>query len=94
MKITGNMPIMPVYNNKAKVDRAYGSTEIAGKKDELTISSQAKDFALVMKTLRGVPDVREDKVAELSDALEKGTYNVSGNKISDNLIAVLTGKKI
>lgn len=95
MRIIGNVPgITPVYNSKAKVNSAYGAQEVAPKKDELTISSQAKDFATVMNALRTVPDVREEKVAALSGAVESGTYSVSGKDITEKLMASLSAKRI
>ena len=95
MRILGNLPgVTPVYNSKAKVNSAYGAQEVAPKKDELTISSQAKDFASVMKALRSVPDVREDKVAELSGPVESGTYKVSPEEITDKILAALSAKRI
>lgn len=95
MRIIGNVPgITPVYNSKAKVSSAYGAQEVAPKKDELTISSQAKDFATVMNALRSVPDVREEKVTALSGAVESGTYSVSGKDITEKLMASLSAKRI
>lgn len=94
MKIYGQMPVTPVYNSRAKVSGAYGAQEVAPKKDELTISSQAKDFALVMKALGSIPDVREDKVAPLRGAVESGTYEVSGAKITDKMMAALSAKRM
>ena len=95
MKIWGNMPgVTPVYNNKARVDKVSGSRDVAGKKDELTISGQAKDFATVMKALRSVPDVRESKVAELSGPVQDGTYKVASEGVADKLIAAFSAKRV
>ena len=95
MKIYGNVPgVTPVYNSKAKVSGAYGANSVAPKRDELTISSQAKDFATVMSALRNVPDVREEKVAELSSAVQDGTYSVPSGDVSSKLIASLTAKRV
>jgi len=95
MKIWGNVPgVTPVYNNKARVDSVSGSRDVAGKKDELTISGQAKDFSLVMKALKNVPDVRESKVAELSGPVQDGTYKVSSEGVADKIIASLSARRI
>jgi len=95
MRINGSVPgVTPVYNSKAKVSGAYGATNVAPKRDELTISSQAKDFATVMSALRNVPDVREEKVAELSGPVQDGTYSVPAKDVSDKLIASLTAKRV
>ena len=33
-----------------------------------------------------IPDVREEKVAEIKDQLEKGTYNIDGKKIAFKMV--------
>ena len=95
MKIWGNVPgVTPVYNSKARVDNVSGTREVAGKKDELTISGQAKDFSLIMKALRNVPDVRETKVAELSGPVQDGTYKVASDHVADKIISSFSAKRI
>lgn len=90
----GPQPVVPVNFSKSRVNNAYGTTSVPSQKDELTISSQAKDFSLVMNALRKVPDVRAEKVAEFSSAVEAGTYSVPAKDVSDKIIAALSAKRI
>lgn len=95
MKIFGNVPgVTPVYSNKSKAVNAYAAAEAAPKRDELTISSQAKDFAAVMKQLKAIPDVRADRVSALAEPVSQGTYSVSSAAISEKIIASLSAKRI
>jgi len=34
-----------------------------------------------------LPDVREDKIRELTDKLAKGTYDVKGEKIAEKMVS-------
>jgi len=95
MKIWGNVPRVPdIYNkqrNIGKVDKPAGAS---GKKDVLSISGEAKDFQTVMKALKNVPDIRMDKVKEISEKYESGTYNVDSKDIADKVMKSLIDKKI
>lgn len=94
MKIWGDIPkISGVYDsqkNFGKVDKASGVTP---KKDVVSISNQAKDFQTVLKSLKDIPDVRNDKVQELSEKYKSGNYNVSGKSIADRIINSAFDKK-
>ncbi len=95
MRILPNIPgISSVYNNKARVTQTAGAKEVAGKRDELTLSPQAKDFATVMNALKSVPDVRADKVAHFSKAIESDTYQVSDLEIADKLMQAFSARRI
>ena len=37
--------------------------------------------------VRQLPDVREDKIRELKDKIEKGTYDVSGQNIAEKMVS-------
>jgi negative regulator of flagellin synthesis FlgM len=54
--------------------------------EKVDISTQAKDSQLVKNALSEVPDVREQKVQEIKIQVEKGTYNVSAEKIAGKMV--------
>jgi negative regulator of flagellin synthesis FlgM len=90
MKIWGNIPkVSGIYGSTNKVDRTSKLGKVASKKDELTISGAAKDFNVVMKALRQVPDIREDRVNEILQKMENGNYSVSSSDIADKMIKTL-----
>lgn len=87
MKIWGNIPkVSGVYGNTNKIDKTSKVGEISSRKDELTISGTAKDFNVAMKALRGIPDVRQNKVNEISQKIERGEYSVSESEIADRIL--------
>lgn len=54
--------------------------------EKVDLSTKAKDIHLAMKSLESLPDVREEKVQELKDRIEKGLYDVDSGKIADKMV--------
>jgi negative regulator of flagellin synthesis FlgM len=95
MKIWGNIPKVPgVYGGAGKVDKPSRTNSVASRKDELTLSGEAKDFAVVMKALRAVPDIRQDKADAISARIDSGDYTVSAKDIAEKLPDFLINRKI
>lgn len=90
MKIWGNVPnVTGIYGSKGRVNNTTKVPETSYKRDELSISGTAKDFSIVMKALQQVPDVRQDKVEEISQKIENGTYSVKSTDIADKIVSSL-----
>lgn len=95
MKIWGNIPkVSGVYGNSGKIDRPTKVGEVASKKDEFSISGTAKDFTSVMNALRNVPDIRQDKVDEIAQRIERGQYSVKATDVAGKIVESLQTKKI
>lgn len=71
-------------NNTNKVAKTE-SYNFQGK-DELQISSTAKDYGVAMKNLKNVPDVREDVVASYKEKISQGNYTISSDAIAEKLV--------
>jgi negative regulator of flagellin synthesis FlgM len=54
--------------------------------ETVDLSTKAKDIQQVKNALSSVPDVREQKVAEIKSQVQNGTYNVSGEKIAGKMV--------
>ena len=54
--------------------------------DEVSISEKVKDVSEMTRTLKEMPDVRADKVADLKERIANGTYNISGKDIASKII--------
>lgn len=88
MKITGNVAsVTGVYTNDKRISRVENTNKISMGTDDVKISSKGKDFAIVMNALKDVPDVRMDRVNEISAKLESGEYKVSGDDIMNKLFS-------
>lgn len=86
-KITG------VYGTHKSVGRIEKTGSVSSKKDVVSISNEAKDFQIVNRALRDVPDIRQSKVNELRDILESGSYNVSGQDVAGKVIDSIFDRK-
>ncbi len=97
MKIFNNPNInkaMQVYNKKA-TDKLAKSKGVEGPKDELALSSKAKEYQIAMNAFKKLPEVREDLVQDLKNQIKQGTYKVTGEEIADKMIeSVMIDRKI
>lgn len=92
MKIWGDNPkVFGVYSHNNSAGKVINKDIVASKMDEYKISSQAKDFQTVMKALHSIPDIRMEKVHEISKKIESNQYKVDAKDISDRIIKMFSG---
>ncbi len=97
MKIYNNPNItkaMQVYNksNNSSGQKVNG---VELPKDQLQLSTKAKEFQVALKAFKELPEIREEKVNEIKDRLQQGSYNVSGQEIAEKIFdSILIDKKI
>ena len=73
--------------DKDKVDAASEQPEKQhAKADTVVLSDTAKRVQEAQTQLKSIPDVREDKVAELKEQIENGTYEPDAEKIAGKMI--------
>ena len=56
------------------------------RKDEVDVSSRAKTLNRIAAAVATVPDIRTEKVANIKQAIDAGTYDVKGEDVADALI--------
>ena len=91
--------IISSNNGISKAGKLYGvdqvksgkSTREAGKSgakinDEVVLSSEAQELQQNVSAIKALPDVRADRVAELTPLVESGQYKVDAAKIADQMI--------
>lgn len=95
MKIWGEVPkVSGVYGNYKSVNKVEKSTGVVSKKDTFSVSNMAKDYQTVMKAIKDLPNIRQDKVKELADRYEAGNYNTSGRDIADQVITSMFNNRL
>lgn len=95
MKIWEGIPkVSGVYDKHKSVNKAGKTGSVATKKDVVSISSHAKDIQTVMKALKDVPDIRKDRVDDLTKKIETGTYEVKETDIADKILKSISEKKV
>ncbi|MDX1708663.1 MAG: flagellar biosynthesis anti-sigma factor FlgM [Desulfobacterales bacterium] len=74
--------------DKDKVDATAEQPEKQQTKtDTVVLSDSAKRVQEAQKELASIPDVREDKVAQLKEQIENKTYDMDEEKIADKMIS-------
>lgn len=74
-----------VYKNN-KSSKVYAASAASAPKDTLAISGFAKEMQVAKQSLASVPDVRQNRVDEVKQQIEAGTYNVSASQVADKLL--------
>lgn len=67
--------------------KKIGKADDVQKKDAYEISQSAKDYQIAKKAVSEAADVREEKVAQIKEALASGTYNVSSQEIAEKIVS-------
>lgn len=71
-------------NQKAKP--AARSQQTVSKRDEVVLSPKAQEFSQLLQKLKAMPEVREEKVAELGRRIESGEYSVYSRDIAEKIL--------
>lgn len=81
------------YIQNADVARAAGAGKAehhhgqkAQKADSVTLSADARALASAREAVQSAPDVRADKVSEIKQRVDSGTYEVPASVLARNMI--------
>lgn len=84
MKINGVNKINQAYQSKTNFSAT--SKVKKSEKDDLMLSSIAKDVQIAKVALKTVPDVRMDKIEPIKKRIESGTYNIDAKAVANKMI--------
>lgn len=56
-------------------------------KDAYEISQFAKDYQVAKKAVSETSQVREEKVAQIKEAIASGSYNVSAQEVAEKIVS-------
>ena len=82
-------------NRTAALDRAEEIKSLRGasdnvakalQTDDLSLSSQAREVMKVRRALDNMPPVRQDKLAEIKEQVQSGTYEVSSGDLAEKIL--------
>lgn len=54
--------------------------------DKLNVSNDAQAYLIARQAINNVPDVREQKVAELENRVKSGTYEIKDEDIAEKML--------
>ena len=96
MEITGGNPfgkidgyVRNINKDKSKstdISDERNSNKTSASGDSVELSQEAKTMGKAMEVLDNLPDIREEKVAEIRERIASGTYQVDGKKIAEKMI--------
>jgi len=52
----------------------------------VNLSQASKELRIANETISSVPDVREDKIAEIRDKIESGSYRIDDRAVADKMV--------
>lgn len=58
----------------------------------VSLSQTGKETNQCTEPMADLPDVRQERIREIQDALEKGTYSVSSGDLADKLIQEISNQ--
>ncbi len=87
--------ILKVYgeNKVTKSANADKASQVQ-RRDEVVLSSAAKEFGPMLQALKNMPDVREDKVKEISEKIQSGNYTIDGREVADKMIGRIMADRL
>jgi len=94
MKINDVPKIYNIYETQPAAGKPIKKAQAAGGSDRLMLSRDAVDLQAVMKGLKKAPDVRADKVSELTQKYNAGEHLASNRDLADVLYKSGIMKKV
>ena len=86
MRIDAYSQIQNLYNVSRPAGKSNAPAAAPDFKDKLNISGAGKDLQVANQAVASVPDVREDRIAELKSAYQSGSYEVSNSDFADKIL--------
>ena len=85
MRIDAYNQVAQLYGaqNKARVQKTQSAYSVS---DQVSISQAGKDFQIAKNAVSGASDIREDKVAQLKQKVDSGTYTVNPDDFASKLL--------
>jgi negative regulator of flagellin synthesis FlgM len=85
MKVTGSQFQQVLKTYQKNRPQKVGASEVVKASDKVNLSKEAKEITRMNEILAQTPDVRADKVAQLRQAVQQGSYEVHGSKIAEKI---------
>jgi negative regulator of flagellin synthesis FlgM len=75
-----------VHNTDPRPERAHNHHQDAPKTDSVSLSDDARSLAAARQVVQAAPDLREQKVADIKQRVEDGTYSVASRVLARNIL--------
>jgi negative regulator of flagellin synthesis FlgM len=72
--------------SKSEESKATEKTKVAGGADRVEISADAKRIARLAQAAKQLPEIRQERVAELAEAIQGGVYEVEPRVLANSIL--------
>jgi flagellar biosynthesis anti-sigma factor FlgM len=90
MRISSNNPayVSQLYQiNQVQAEQAdVKATEKTTGNDSVQLSDQAKAIHDLMNEYKNLPDIRDEKVAQIKESITNNTYNVTAQQLAAKML--------
>ncbi len=89
MRITDSVDIAGAGMQQPDKGKDKGSAGRGGEilpQDQVSVSGHAKEIGRLQTEVSKLPDVRADRVEEVKNAVNSGTYNVKGEAVAGKIL--------
>lgn len=80
--------VMKTYADQNKVAKSPRPQPglAASRKDEVILSPEAQEFGHIYQAIKALPDVRADKIREISERIAHGNYSVEAREVAEKML--------
>ena len=80
-----------LYGSQAKVKMGkIEKGQEPGAVDKVNLSTRGQEIQLALQRIKATPDIRQDRVEALRNAIKSGTYHVSGLEVAEKMLGRLS----
>jgi negative regulator of flagellin synthesis FlgM len=79
-----------LYGSQAKVKMGkIEKGQEPGAVDKVNLSTRGQEIQLALQSIKATPDIRQDRVEALHNAIKSGTYHVSSLEVAEKMLGRL-----
>lgn len=91
MRIDAYNKVGQIYQTTNQTNKTKAEKKVS-RDDKVEISQMGKDIHIAKQAIQNLPDVREDRVADIKKRMEAGSYTFSNSDIAEKLVETFFGE--
>ena len=85
MRIEAYNQVAALYKS-TKTNKTMSTSNVSAARDQVEISQTGRDYQIAKQAVANTSDIREDKVAELKNKVDSGSYSVDAGDFASKLL--------
>jgi len=80
--------VIKTYSDQNKISKSEQVKPVSRsmKPDEVILSSHGQEIGHIYQAYKNAPDIRQDKIRDLSERISRGDYNVSAKDVAAKIV--------